>query len=203
MPAPYAIVHGLESVVDIYLSSVRHRERAAFILCDNLVEMVCKTKAVEHNHRFQTNCSFHDAWNAPGVQLPRRTLGRKIQNFRNVRNNMQHGSAAATVDSEYCAGAILTAVEVIDRCWRNSSNNFSHWLQVALRVIHLYSTEGDAIKRRPFENSMQNIRWRGDESTYIRLNEVKIDMGHRDHWQIAIRSQPHLVEGCLNELEVN
>ena len=116
MPAPIDIIDALESVVDIYLSPVRHRERAAFILCDNLVEMVCKTKALEHNHRFNTTCNFYAAWNAPGVQLPRTTLGRKIQSFHDVRNNMQHGRAAATVDVEYCSGAILTAVKVVDRC---------------------------------------------------------------------------------------
>ncbi len=45
MPAPREIVDALESVLDIFLSDIRHRERAAFILWDNLVEMACKRKA--------------------------------------------------------------------------------------------------------------------------------------------------------------
>ena len=75
MPAPPEIIDSLESIVDIFLSGVRHRERAAFILCDNLVELACKTKAKQNNHNFNMRCNFYDAWNAPGVQLPQRTLG--------------------------------------------------------------------------------------------------------------------------------
>lgn len=45
MSTPPEIIDALESVLEIYFSGVRHRERAAFILCDNLVEMTCKTKA--------------------------------------------------------------------------------------------------------------------------------------------------------------
>lgn len=61
MPAPVAITDALESVLDIYFSGVRHRERAAFILCDNLVEMACKTKAQQHDHNFVMRCGFHTA----------------------------------------------------------------------------------------------------------------------------------------------
>ena len=50
MEIPQAIADSLESVVEIYFSGVRHRERAAFILCDNLVEMACKSRAKQHNN---------------------------------------------------------------------------------------------------------------------------------------------------------
>jgi hypothetical protein len=75
---PSEITDALESIIDIYFSGIRHRERAAFILCDNLVEMICKTKAVQHDHRFNTRCDFHTAWNAAGVQLPPNTLGGRV-----------------------------------------------------------------------------------------------------------------------------
>ena len=60
MPAPPEIVDALESVIDIFFSGVRHRERAAFILCDNLVEMACKTRAKQYDYTFSMRCSFHD-----------------------------------------------------------------------------------------------------------------------------------------------
>src|SRR2546425_13076706 len=100
MDCPQEIIDSLESIIEIYFSGVRHKERAAFILCDNLVEMACKTKALQHNHTFNMSCGFHAAWNAPGVQLPPTALGARIQRYRHTRNNMQHASAAATVDAK-------------------------------------------------------------------------------------------------------
>jgi len=38
MSAPRHIVDALESVLTVYFSNCRHKERAAFILCDELVE---------------------------------------------------------------------------------------------------------------------------------------------------------------------
>ncbi len=202
MPAPLEIIQSLESVVDIYFSSVRHRERAAFILCDNLVEMACKTKAKQHDHKFDTTCNFHIAINAKGVQLPMRTLGAKVKGYRDTRNNMQHGSAAATVDTSYCSASILTAVEIIDRLWNNTSQQLPSWMRVAFRVIKLYSDNGVEVKRRPFEDKMREMRWRGFSREHVLITEVTIEPGHRDYWQIAIRTQSQLVEQCLNELGI-
>ena len=44
MSAPRHIVDALESVLSIYFSNCRHKERAAFILCDELVEITCREK---------------------------------------------------------------------------------------------------------------------------------------------------------------
>ncbi|MEH2253251.1 hypothetical protein [Nostoc sp.] len=115
MSTPPEIIDALESILEIYFSGVRHRERAAFILCDNLVEMTCKTKAKQQNHRFDMSCNFHDACTAPGVILAA-DLKIRVVGYRNTRNNMQHASAAATVDSMHCATAILDVVKVIDHC---------------------------------------------------------------------------------------
>jgi hypothetical protein len=46
MAAPQYIVDALETVLTIYFSNCRHKERAAFILCDELVEVVCREKIV-------------------------------------------------------------------------------------------------------------------------------------------------------------
>jgi hypothetical protein len=137
MPAPVAITDSLESVLEIFLSGVRHRERAAFILCDNLVEMSCKTKAKQHNHRFDMTCSFYDAWNALGVTLDANGIGRRVHDHRETRNNMQHASAAATVDSGYCATAIMDTAEVIQTLWPDVV--LHPRVLCALRIVRLYS----------------------------------------------------------------
>jgi hypothetical protein len=70
MPVPREIVDALESVLGIYFSGIRHPDRAAFILCDELVEMACKLRARENNRRFDMRCDFRQAWNDPGVAIP-------------------------------------------------------------------------------------------------------------------------------------
>jgi len=50
MAAPRHIVDALESVLSIYFSNCRHKERAAFILTDELVEITCREK-VKLRHR--------------------------------------------------------------------------------------------------------------------------------------------------------
>jgi len=44
MSAPRHIIDSLESVLSVYFSNCRHKERAAFILCDELVEVTCREK---------------------------------------------------------------------------------------------------------------------------------------------------------------
>lgn len=55
----------------------------------------------------------------------------------------------------------------------------------------------------PFENRMLGLRWRSsDHRTSVRINELQIELGHRNYWQFALRAQPGLVEECLNELGI-
>jgi len=198
MPAPEEIIDSLESIVTIYLSDIRHRERATFILCDTLIEMACKTKAHQHNHRFNTTCNFHDACNAPGVSLSQRGIGRRVIDRRNTRNDMQHGNAAVTVDSQLCADAILDAVKVINHCWKNTTiNHFPVWLKCALRIILLYSSDGDPMQRQPFEDAMLAESWRGLGEKTVKFNERNIVPGRRAFWWLAVMEHTPLVENCL------
>lgn len=198
MPAPREIIDALESVLGIYFSDVRHRERVAFILCDELVEMVCKLRAREYNYHFNMRCGFHTAWNAPGVAIPAATLGTSIQASRNTRNNMQHASAASTVDDQYCADAILDAVQVIDHCWPNAStNDFRGWMNCALRIVRLYSSQGNATKRTEFEDAMRNNGWRA-EKRQPRIDEFLIRPGLRRYWALVMISSQAQVESILS-----
>ena len=143
-------------------------------------------------------CGFHDAWNAPGVTLPVTTLGNAVQHSRNTRNNMQHASAAATVDERYCADAILDAVGVIDHCWPNASaNDFRGWMKFALRVVRLYSSQGDVAKRMPFEDAMRDGEWRSDRRQ-PRTNELIVRAGLRHYWALVMISSHVQVDLLLN-----
>ena len=198
MPPPREIIDGLESVLGIYFSDFRHRERAAFILCDELIEMACKLKAREHNHLFDMAVGFNACWKAPGVAIPSPSLGASIQHSRNTRNNMQHASAAATVDDRHCADAILDAVKVIDHCWPTAStNDFSGWIKCALRVIRLYSSHGNPNQRMPFEDAMRDGEWRA-EKRQARQNEFLMRPGLKRFWALVMISSHGQVEAILN-----
>ncbi|MBN1236653.1 MAG: hypothetical protein JW999_11510 [Methanotrichaceae archaeon] len=203
MSAPPRIIDALESIIDIYFSGVRHRERAAFILCDNLIEITCKTKAKEINNKFEMKCDFRDAMNANGVKLQTVELGSRVKGYRDTRNNMQHSDIAATVDGQYCATSIIDAVKVIDHCWQNTSRRqFSPWMRCALRIIRLYSSEGEASNRYLFERKMQQMRWRISDRESVRFNAIQIEPGVRDYWWFAIRMRTPQVEECLNEFDI-
>lgn len=202
MPAPIEIIDNFESVLDIFFSGVRHRERAAFILCDNLFEMTCKTKARQYNHTFNTRCHFHDAINAPGVRLPK-FLKDQMERYRDQRNTMQHASAASTVDAQYCADAILCAENVLDRCWGNTTERrFRPWMKTALRIVRLYSSDGDASLRQPFEDYLRSYNWRGNQREGVQANSVQIEIGVRQYWWFILRNMTPYVEECLNGLEI-
>jgi hypothetical protein len=203
MPAPQEIIALLESVVGVFLSEVRHRERAAFLLCDVLVEMTCKNRAVEESRQFDTLCGFYTAWNAPGVQLDPGGLGKRVQQRRETRNLMQHQSAAATVEVEQCADAILDAVAVIDHCWSGSSSeDVRLWAACALRILRLYSSAGDLAQRDAFEHAMRTKEWEFESDEKPSANEIVVRPGERPFWLWAITRAPDAVEETLNGLEL-
>jgi hypothetical protein len=199
---PTEIMDAFESILDIFLSDIRHRERAAFILCDNFVEMACKTKAKQHDFHFNIYCGFYDAWNASGVRLPKSGLGGRVHARRDIRNTMQHASAAVTVDVQSCADAIIDLPEVMKKLWgRDALNNLRLWQQVAMRIVKLYSGAGDANMRRQFEDQMRIEQWRGAaEERNPRIQEKIIECGLRSHWAIAVKQSPHQVEQILNNI---
>jgi len=198
MPAPVAITDALESVLDIYFSGVRHRERAAFILCDNLVEMACKTKAQQHDHTFEMRCGFHAAWNAAGVRLDPLSLGQRVQDSHEARNNLQHGNAAATVDVAFCATAIMDSFEVIKTLWPDV--NLHPRVVCALRIVRLYAASTDPVMCEAFEDAMRDFGWRTQNNENVRSNAVQVEPGRRDFWLWPLRQRLPNVEAILNEI---
>ncbi len=200
MPAPRDIVAALECVISIFFSDVRHRNRAAFILCDELVEMTCKAKAKAANPTLG-KIDFLTLLALPAVGLNTNTdpLGQTINASHKTRNDMQHNNAAATVDDPHCADAILDAVKVIDRCYPGASGDFAASMKILLRVVGLHATNGDKAKLTMFENAMVNNRWGGPRPK-IRTVELPIPVGHRRYWGIVIHPEYATVEALLNRI---
>ena len=202
MPAPREIIDAYESILDVFTLNIKQRERVAFILCDNLVELACKTKAHQRNHQFNRHCGFNAAWNAPGVTLAPNGLGGRVQGRRDTRNTMQHGSAAVTVTPENCADAILDVRKVIDRLWQNTiERNLTLPYKVVLRIVELYASNGNVRQRQAFEDAMRQARWRGiADERQARVSEVIVEAGLRTNWHLAVHQSPEIVEQTLNAL---
>lgn len=200
MPAPRDIVAALECVMSIFFSDVRHKNRAAFILCDELVEMTCKARAKEAMPTLG-KIGFAQLLKLPAVNLDPAFdgLGKTINGTHKTRNDMQHHNAAATVDDPHCADAILDAVKVVDHCFPNSSAGFSTAIKVLLRLAALHSTNGDKAKLTAFENAMVNNRWGGPKPK-VRTVELPIPVGHRRYWGIVVHSEYATVEAILNRV---
>ena len=206
--APIEIIDAFESILDIFLSDIRHRERASFILCDNLVEMACKTKHVQYCRRNgsapNARCNFHEALVLPGIRRLSQEFRERLQGRRDVRNLMQHESASVAVDTQTAADAIKDIPVLLDRIWGDDAiNNLRPWQLVAMRIVRLYSSEGNANIRQLFEDQMRAEQWRGNaEERPPRINETIIECGLRNHWAIAVKQNPHQVEQILNNLSV-
>lgn len=203
MAAPQEIIDGFECILDVFLSNVRHRERVVFILCDNLVELSCKTKAHQRDHTFNRHCGFNAAWNANGVRLAPNGLGRRVQGRRDTRNTMQHGSAAVTVSVDHAADAILDVQRVINKLWPNSLGPAIRLqYRMAVKVVELYSSGNDPMVRQRFEDAMRQARWRGvADDRNARVSEVIVEAGLRPHWGHAVQVSPTTLEQIFIDLE--
>ncbi len=196
---PPDILDALESIVSIFCSAVRHRERAAFILCDNLVEIACKAKAKQHNHRFDMAIGFHASVTAPGVTLDAALIPR-LTGYRDTRNNMQHVGAALTVDAQHCADAIMDAVLVLNSLWPpRAVHELRGQLGVSLRIIRLFSAEGDPVQREDFVSNMLGHSWRSSEGEQVKTDSVQIRPGQREYWSHALFRRTSDVLRILDE----
>jgi hypothetical protein len=108
MSAPRHIVDSLESVLSIYFSNCRLKERAAFILCDELVEVTCRDRVKQTVPRATVEqLNFPDLLAHPtaGLNVATPGLERSALEYHRARNDIQHNNPAATVDGQYCADA--------------------------------------------------------------------------------------------------
>ena len=202
MSAPRHIVDALESVLSLYFSNCRHKERAAFILCDELVEVTCREK-VKLRHRNLGRIDFHGlvTHQEVGLDVTIPGLGRCIYDTHGIRNDMQHNNPAATVDSQHCADTIVDAVEVIEHCFPGTKTALPEKLRVTLRVIRLFSQHGDPRQQTEFGDAMQRHQWRGTRER-AKQEEVIVAPGPRANWGLVIPSEYARVEALLDRVGV-
>ena len=187
--------------MSIYFSNCRHKERASFILCDELVEITCRHRvkqAVPRLGRMQFRGLLTHA--QVGLTVAR-GIGKSVHDCHLTRNDMQHNNPAATVDSQHCADAIVDAVEVIEHCFPGTKTDLPEKLKVTLRVVQLYSQNGQPAQQAAFADAMQEYTWRGDRDR-ARRDEAIVRPGVRANWGLVIPSEYARIETILNRVGV-
>jgi hypothetical protein len=200
MSAPRDIVDALECVLSVYFSGVRHNLRAAFILCDEAVEVTMRARikaAVPTLGKmsFPQLCDHAES----GLAYRTHALGKKLYATHTTRNNMQHSNAAATVDAQHCADAILDAVECIEHCFPGAKAAFEDKIKVALRVVRVYSAQGTGTHRTQFQDGMSRHPWR-TQQRQPRVHETIVQPGLRSHWGLVIMAEVAEIETILNRI---
>jgi len=202
MPAPRDIIDALESVTSIYFSDVRHKIRATFILTDELVEVCCKSLAIAANPNLG-HIQFHNPLAHPAVRLTPQTvpLGDTLLRNHRTRNQMQHGNAAFTVDEQHCADAILDAIDAVEHCFPGTLAVLPDPLKVAMRVVRLHSSRGDARLRGAFEDAMRAHGWNGS-ARRAKVSEPPYPVGSRRYWGLILFPEFAQVDAILNRIGV-
>lgn len=113
---------------------------------------------------------------------------------------MQHNSAAAAVDVQHCADAIIDAVDCLDHCFCGARNDLPDNIKLALRVVRIYSTNGSPVHRNAFENAMLKHPWRG-EVDRANVPERVINVGLRRHWGLVVMSELAAVDTILTRIK--
>lgn len=183
MAAPRVIIDALECVGSIYFSDIRHKTHAAFILADEMVEMCCKALALAANSNLG-NIQFPALLAHPAVRLPAQTvpIGDTLLRNHRTRNQMQHGNAAFTVDDQHCADAILDAVAAVEHCFPGTLAVLPDALKVALRVVRVHSSQGNARLRAAFEDTMPTHAWNGTGRRAKVSEPPPYPVGSRRYW---------------------
>jgi hypothetical protein len=202
MSAPRHIVDTLESVLAVFFSNCRLKERAAFILCDELVEVTCRERAKQTVRNLGRIDFFHLLTHAAiGFDVTVTGLGKSVFDCHNTRNDLQHNNPAATVDATHCADAIMDAVEVIEHCFPGSKAALPDKLKVTLRVVRLLSQQGDPHQQTEFGDAMRTHQWRGGRER-ARQDEVIVAPGPRANWGLVIPSEYARVEALLDRVGI-
>lgn len=231
MRTPTEIIDFLESLLGIYFYDIRHKHRSVFILCDTLVELSCKIKIVEKNESANTKSlnfrqSLQNAKVSP--QLTKRLLV-----SHGLRNDMQHKSTILTIDEQKCADSLMDLVELLKKLWgRYSMDYIPAWVNCALRIIKLQSSQGKIKKRKELkEHILNEVDWKyvepkEDERVFVHSknikvydffgiggkspgrqelnkNELVIKIGSEEHWSFILRHYTEKIEECLNYLSID
>lgn len=228
MQAPVEIIDFLESILSIFFYDIRHKERSAFILVDNLVEVSCKARLRERDKQINYNTKLKEILKISriGGELKKRLLAR-----RKERNAMQHDLVAVTVTKEHCADSIVDLCVLLKRLWGKYALDSAYdWILCALRIVKLYSKVGDQDKRTNVENYLGKYKWNSVienkkftfqsalEKMDLELesytgtpigrakpndNEIIISVGSTKHWTLLLKRFYKEVSICLDDMDVD
>jgi hypothetical protein len=200
MSAGRDIIDALECVLSIYFSNVRHHIRAAFLLCDEMVEVACKAK-LKRAHPNMGRIGFFGLLQHQVVGLDPTVpgLGESLMRNHDTRNHMQHAVAAATVDDQHCADAILDAVAAIEHCFPGTTAGFTDSIRVAIRIIRVHSSEGSQKLRADFDEEMRRFRWNHPPRRST-TTTVPIAVGTRQQWGQVVMSNNVIIDGMLDSI---
>ncbi len=200
MPAGRDVVDALECVLSVYFSNVRHRARAAFLLCDALVEMTCKAK-MRQSHPNAGRIGFYQLLQHQSVGLDPAVPGLGEMLFRNheTRNHMQHAVAAATVDEQHCADAILDALDALEHCFPGTLSILPAGMKVAVRVVRLHSSQGNQMQRFDFEEAMRKCRWNAPYKA-ASGTDLPVPVGSRPFWGHVIMGHNVVIGDILDRI---
>ncbi|MFZ1292002.1 MAG: hypothetical protein WAR79_18035 [Melioribacteraceae bacterium] len=168
MNAPKEIIHAIESILGILFSDVKHKERAIFILCDNAVELCCKTKIREKFPRDNKRKNFYDSLNENNINGE---LFNEFDKRHNIRDEMQHEKLNITVGFAQCTDFIIDLIKLVKLLWgENSLISLDEWVVGSLKLTYLYSTHGGDKRVKYFENCVfSQLDWREIDSELISI----------------------------------
>lgn len=200
MPCPGHIIDSLECVLTVFFSNARHNLRAAYILCDSLVETSCREKIkVTAPNPGRQSYHWHLAHATVGLDPTHSPLGGRLTACHTIRNDLQHNTPSLMPDNEHCADAIKNLVECIEHCFPGSIAAFPDKIRVLLRILGLYGQHGDPVKKGQFFGRLTTYNWRGDQER-ARITEMIVQPGQRANWSLVIPSEYARLELILNEV---
>ena len=183
MKAPSEILDLLQPIISIYFYQIPYKNRAVLILSDNLAEISCKIKIHEKNPSEDLNwIKFPALLNRV---KPSKKLKDELIKFHTIRNEFQHKSPIYTVEEKTSADSVFTTLKLIKFLWkRDALREIPDWVSCGLRIMKLFSSNGNLQNRNSLENRILNetdlyIDYRSLE-TNILINEdgtfIKGDM---------------------------
>jgi hypothetical protein len=200
------IIGYLESIFGIYLSDIRQKERATYILCDHLVEICCKTRILERNKQNQKRRNFHEA--LKDAKVPK-SLIKELAKRHDIRNDMQHVKLGITIDNQDCADAIIGLIKLIKKLWGKYALSMApDWILCAQRIVELYTSYSNSSIRVRFEKKvLKEIDWSKNvnegnisDKRLPNKNEIIIEVGAKNYWALLVREKTSIVMECLDEV---
>jgi hypothetical protein len=229
MKTPSEILDLLQPIISIFFYQIPYKHRAVLILSDNVAEISCKFKIRERNPAENIkNIDFPELLKEVGVP---KKLNEKLKKYHEIRNEFQHKSPFYTIEEKTSADSVFVTVELIKFLWRKDAlKEVDNWVNCGLRIIRLFSSNGNMQKRNSFESKIlketdlymdyesleTNILIREDgtfikgdvtgsriERTLPKKNEAIIQVCSPKYWTYLLQNHTTIVSQFLDDLYID